>query len=98
MNMRLFFMISLFLISVINLYSQVPQSMSYQAVIRDVDGKLVNNQLVSIRASIVQDSANGQVIYNETHHAHTNANGLVTLKIGQGILVNGAFEDIPWEL
>ena len=96
--MKPIFMISLCLISVMNIYAQVPQSMSFQAVIRDVNGKLVNNQLVSVRASIVQDSANGQVIYNEIHHEHTNANGLVTLKIGQGILVNGAFEEIPWEL
>lgn len=96
--MKLLFTISLFVISILHSYAQVPQLMSYQAVMRDVDGKLLSNQSISIRASIVQDSANGQVIYNEVHYAHTNANGLVTLKIGQGTLVNGLFEEIPWEL
>lgn len=96
--MRLFLTISMFLITLMNIYAQVPQGMSYQGVIRDVDGELVSNQLVSVRASIVQDSANGPVIYSEIHQIETNANGLISLKIGQGTIISGIFEDIPWEL
>ena len=40
--------------------------MNYQAVIRNSSGTLIANQSVGIRIKILQGSANGSAVYNET--------------------------------
>ncbi len=65
-------------------FTQVPQKMSYQAVVRGSDNNLVVNQQVSMRVSILQGNVSGTVVYTETHSATTNANGLVSIEIGNG--------------
>ena len=76
-------------------FAQVPQKMSYQAVVRGSDNNLVINSEVSIRISILQGSADGDAIYTETHSATTNANGLLTIEIGNGTS-NNDFSAINW--
>ena len=76
-------------------FAQVPQKMSYQAVVRGSDNNLVANSEVSIRISILQGSADGDAIYTETHSATTNANGLLTIEIGNGTS-NNDFSAINW--
>jgi len=81
-------------------FAQVPEKMSYQAVIRDGANTLVTNQTVGMQMSILQggDLANPgpTVLYSETQTPTTNANGLVTLEIGNGTIVSGVFADIDW--
>jgi hypothetical protein len=43
--------------SMINVYGQVPQKFSYQAVIRNASNALVINQAVGMRVSILQSTA-----------------------------------------
>jgi len=77
-----------------SLFAQPPQKMSYQAVIRDADQKLVANHAVGIQISILQGSATGTVVYTETQTPATNANGLISIEIGgePGFdLINWAF-------
>lgn len=76
-------------------FAQVPQKMSYQAVVRGSDNNLVTNSEVSVRVSILQGSAEGEAVYTETHSATTNANGLLTIEIGDGIS-NDDFSAINW--
>jgi hypothetical protein len=78
------------------MHAQVPQKMSYQAVIRDASDNLVTNQSVGIQISILQTSATGTVVFVETHTEMTNINGLVSLEIGTGSLISGDFTTIPW--
>lgn len=66
---------------------------SYQAVIRDADGNLVANQSIGIQISIWQ-SAYPQ--YKETHTPTSNANGLISIQIGGGTIVQGDFTTIDW--
>lgn len=75
---------------------QAPQQLSYQAVLRDVDNKLLSEQKVSVRISILQKSVKGKAVYQEEHTATTNINGLVTLQIGTGKSVQN-FALIPWD-
>lgn len=63
-------------------WSQVPQKMSFQAVIRNDLGVLVTNTTVGMRISILQYSASGNEVYVEIQSPKTNANGLVTFEIG----------------
>ena len=84
------------IISLGNLFAQTPQKFNYQAIARDSSGNLIANQNVSIRISILKDSANGTVVYMETFQMTTNMYGLVTINIGAGSVVLGDFLTIYW--
>ncbi|MFN5371964.1 MAG: FISUMP domain-containing protein [Bacteroidia bacterium] len=91
-------LLSLLLFSLIT-YSataQSPQKFSCQSVIRNAGNQLVANQSVGIKISVLQGSANGAVVYTETHNPLTNANGLATLEIGGGTVLSGNFANINW--
>lgn len=77
-------------------WAQAPQKMSYQAVVRNADNTLVANQNVSARFWVLQGSANGTAVYIETQTAVTNANGLMSLSVGEGTSVSGSFGTIDW--
>ncbi len=77
-------------------FSQAPNAMSYQAVIRDANNKLVSNQSVSMQISILQGSASDPSVYTETQTLTTNANGLASMEIGSGTIVLGSFSAIDW--
>ncbi|MFN9583336.1 MAG: hypothetical protein ACK566_11830, partial [Bacteroidota bacterium] len=76
--------------------AQAPNKMSYQAVIRNNSNALVSNQSVGMRISIVQGSIFGASVYVETHTPTTNANGLVSIEIGNGTVVFGNLSTINW--
>ena len=73
-------------------YAQVPQKMSYQAVIRNSSDKLVTNTQIGMKISILQTTATGTALYTETQTTTTNANGLVSIEFGGG----AGFETINW--
>ncbi|WP_455586607.1 hypothetical protein [Bacteroides sp.] len=74
----------------------VPLKMSYQAVVRDGANKLLENKVIGMRISIRQGSANGYLAYRETHTPTTNANGLVSIIIGEGQPSSGTVAQIDW--
>jgi len=78
-----------------NIKAQIPEKMSYQAVIRDENNKLVISQQLGIQISILQGAVDGNSIYTETLTPHTNANGLVSIEIGTGITSDN-FSLIDW--
>jgi uncharacterized protein (TIGR02145 family) len=78
-------------------FPQVPERMSFQAVIRDGKGELVANHRVGIRIQIKQGSLFGPAAYVETHNPVTDEYGLASLEIGGGKVVLGSFSGIPWE-
>ena len=80
----------------VSLQAQAPQSFSYQAIVRGVDGNPLTDQLVSIQIKLHQASESGTVVYCETHSTTTNPLGLVNLKIGTGTIVSGSFLNIDW--
>jgi hypothetical protein len=75
------------------LLAQSPQKMSYQAVIRDANNDLIKSQSVAMKISILKA---GVAVYVETQKSVTNANGLVTIEIGNGTIVSGNFTTIDW--
>jgi len=79
----------------VNLLAQAPQGMSYQAIVRNTAG-LVVNTAVGMRISILQGSATGTAVYVETQTPTTNTNGLITLTIGAGTASTGTFAAIDW--
>lgn len=90
--------LSTFLFLIVNLFAlaQAPQRMSFQAVLRDAQNNLLESQDVAVRISVRQDAPDGSVVYAELHAASTNINGLLTLIVGEGDVINGAFASIDW--
>jgi hypothetical protein len=88
--------LSILLSVVSSSFSQAPQQMSYQAVIRNSSGNLLALQSVGIRLSIIQGSELGAVVFSENHVVGTNANGLVSIIIGTGNPLGGAIANINW--
>jgi hypothetical protein len=76
-------------------FAQVPEKMSYQAVVRDAAGELVSDQSVGMRISILQTTTTGTAVYVETHSPSSNTNGLVSIEIGMGT-TSGDFSTIDW--
>jgi hypothetical protein len=77
-------------------FAQAPQAFKYQAVARDGGGEVLANQYISLRVSIISGSADGSIVYTETHNARTTGLGLVNLNIGEGEYPTSAFSEIDW--
>lgn len=90
--------ITLFVLVLISVtaFAQVPEKMSYQAVIRDASDALVASTGVGMQVSILEGSATGTPVYVETHTPTTNVNGLVSIEVGDGTVVSGDFTTIDW--
>jgi len=74
-------------------FSQAPQRMTYQAVVRNSTDLLVQNRPVGMRVSILEGSVTGSAVYVETHATQTNQNGLLNIEIGGGTVVTGTYEN-----
>jgi len=77
-------------------YAQVPEKMSYQAIMRNGSGQILSNQAIAVRVSVLQGSPAGAAVYSERLTGNTNVNGLVTLEIGAGTVLTGTFNTINW--
>ena len=77
---------------------EVPQSISYQAILRDSDSFFpISNQSVYLSVEFL-DGPNGDVIYHEEFASiQTGESGLVNLRLGLGNELIGSFSDIQWE-
>src|ERR1051325_7807386 len=76
--------------------AQVPQTMSYQAVVRNSSNNLVINTQIGMQISILSRSATGVAVYAERQTVFTNENGLVSMAIGAGTPIIGTFSAIDW--
>jgi hypothetical protein len=94
--MRLFFFTILLFALCAPVRAQTPPLMNYQAVARSANGIPLANQPVAIRFTVLDGSATGPVLYQETHQANTNAFGLFTLLIGGGTPVSGSLATVDW--
>jgi hypothetical protein len=73
--------------------SGVPQGMKYQAVARGISGEILAEKTVNLQINLGSKTVN---FYSETHTVVTNSLGLFDLAIGNGKVVLGKFEQIPW--
>lgn len=77
-------------------FAQAPYKFSYQAVVRDFGNNLICNHAVGVQISILQGDINGTIVYRESQNLETNSNGLMTLQIGAGTVINGDMSAIDW--
>ena len=76
---------------------QAPQAIPYQAIARDNAGAALINQSIALRLSLHDLTANGSVVFQETHNVTTNSLGLFTINLGQGTPVSGTISMIDWK-
>ncbi|HOG73260.1 MAG TPA: hypothetical protein PK839_10775, partial [Tenuifilaceae bacterium] len=75
--------------------AQAPNGISYQAVLRDADGKALANQAATLRLSLT--SSDGTTVYfSETHSVQTDALGMMKVVLGGGQVETGSFAGVPW--
>ncbi len=87
---------ALFLFLALSSYSQSPQGIPYQAVMRNTDGSVMASSAVSLTFMFHDGTANGTVVYQESHSLTSNAQGLVTCVVGNGVVSQGNFININW--
>jgi hypothetical protein len=92
----LFILFSIQCLVVVQATAQVPAGMSFQAVIRDSENQLIALTNVGVLAEIRIGSTEGEVVFAEEHAVTTNANGLMTLVIGEGVVLMGSLTGIDW--
>jgi hypothetical protein len=79
------------------LLAQVPQAISYQAVLRDPSSGLpMSNSSGTFRFVLHTDSPTGPIAYAEDHAFSTNDQGSITLAIGSGTATTGTFNPAAW--
>jgi len=91
-----FLIITFLVLIATNLFAQVPEAVSYQAIVRDANGQILSNANVSLRISILTGNTNGDAVYVENHQVTTNDFGLINLRIGEGAPELGDFSQIEW--
>ena len=92
--MRKFITTLLLLVYVLTAYTQVPEKVNYQAVLRDASGNIMANTSVILNISILQGTAAGPEVFTENHSVTTNDYGLINIKIGS--VNNADFVAIDW--
>jgi hypothetical protein len=68
-----------------------PPYINYQAVLYDVNGANPNSPLTnqSFSTFVNINDELGNLLYREEHYASTDANGLITVKMGDGLYTAG---------
>src|SRR4051812_30582196 len=80
---KFIFLLAMFF--VVSVYGQAPpQGVNYQAIVRNAQGSIVANTHVAIRFTILDQTATGTVVFQETHALTTNQFGLFNAVIGAG--------------
>ncbi len=79
-----------------SLHSQSPQGIPYQAVMRNADGSTMASSEAVLTFMIHDGTADGTVVYQESHSLTSNAQGLVSCVVGNGVVSQGNFENINW--
>jgi len=91
---------------VANTFAQtnIPQLVSFSAVVRDQNNNPLVNTPVSLRLTFRQGGQTGPLVYCALHQDVTNANGFISIQLNRSVLGTGcngapstAFENIPWE-
>ena len=78
---------------------QAQTGLNFQGVARSSNNVIIASQQISLRLSILQGSATGNVEYSETRKVTTNAQGLFAVVIGDADATSnmGSFNTINWK-
>lgn len=77
-------------------FAQAPKKMNYQGIARDAQGVVLANQTINLRVHLISGEDITKMIYTEEQTVTTTNFGLFNVKIGEGQVTKGAFDDIEW--
>ena len=80
---KLFILLSITLVSILELQAQTPQGFNYQATVRNSAGELIVNSNVYFKFNVIQGAQTTVPVFTETHYVPTDDLGQVTLIIGE---------------
>ena len=87
-------------LSLLTTFSQAPEKLTYQGVARNSSGETLKQTNIEIKFGIHAGTAEGELVWEETHAVMTNDFGLFTLMIGDGTTTGdgslASFSDIEW--
>lgn len=83
------------LLAVSAVKAQAPQFLNYQGVARNSSGTIITSA-IGIKFEILQGSATGTLIYDETNTITPSSAGIFTTAIGSGAPGTGTFSAINW--
>lgn len=94
----LILLFSFILLMVTSVFAQNnPRGMKYQAVARDMQGNILENENIQLRIAFLSNEDKiQQVHYREIHAVVTNKLGLFSLVLGEGKKEIGGFDEVPW--
>lgn len=95
MRMKYFLYYAFFFQSLL-VVGQTPEKINYQATILNADNTVLSEAQIAMKIAILQNSLSGTSIYEEVHNPITNSSGTVSLEIGDGTPIKGAFPTIDW--
>lgn len=76
--------------------AQSPVSIPYQAIVRSATGEALINTYVALTVKILDASINGPSVYQETQNTTTNAQGWISILVGQGLNASTNFSSLNW--
>jgi len=71
------------------LFAQNTSGIFFQAVARDNASNPAKNRKLFVQSTIIQTNVNGAKVYIEEHNTSTDASGMFTISIGNGIRLGG---------
>ncbi|MBP7810203.1 MAG: hypothetical protein KA163_12995 [Bacteroidia bacterium] len=83
------------LLAVSAIKAQAPQYLNYQGIARDAGGTIITTA-IGVKFEILQGSASGTVVYDETNTITPSSAGIFTTAIGSGAAGIGTFSLITW--
>jgi hypothetical protein len=84
MTMNKYVLSLLVMAAALTMNAQAPNAFSYQAVVRNADGNVMQDETVTLQIEILQGAVDGSSVYLETHTKTTDPYGHIQLEIGTG--------------
>lgn len=94
-NYTTFFIAILFSASTIGQEVQ-KNFINYQGVARNASNELMVSESMNLGLAVRFGASNAAISYEETHDLTTDANGVFSLKIGNGNTISGDYNSLPW--
>ena len=93
-NMKHLSLLSIFILLGLLCSAQQSLAFPYQALVRDATGNPVTNQQITAKITLMAESLNGQMVFEEEHTKTTNGFGQLELQVGSEN--PDGFDTIPW--
>ena len=91
----LLFITILWALCITDLCAQNSPAFRYQAVAREADGTILNEQTLGVKFEII-NLTSSEIVYSETHQVETSELGIFVASLGLGDAQVGSFSELTW--